>query len=488
MDPIEQTAKLAFAAHNEGRHAEAEALALTLLQINPADPQMLFLLGMVLHKTNRDAEALIKLNRAAELTPHSARIFSGLGCACRGLGDETAAAQHFSRAAELEPLNADHYYNLGVARHNLGDLDRSLAAFRRVVEINPRDEAGWNNLGKILKQFNRFDEALTAYNRALEISPGFELARHGRSILLLATGRLAEGFREYESRSSKTRPREFSQPRWRGESLAGKILFIHAEQGFGDAIHFVRFVAAVRPLAARVILECRPALKSLFIYAGVADEVIAFGEPVPPFDFFTSIISLPGMLGVTLENIPRHTPYLKTPGGNPLPPADKGFKKVGIAWAGNPAHSDDASRSMSLETFSPILQIPNVTFYSLQLPVPARDQTLFGALPSLTDLSPQLTDFLATATLVQQMDLVIAVDTSIIHLAGALATPVWTLLQFDADWRWFLDEAETCWYPGMRLFRQTERRQWSPVILRVAKALRQFALADTAGKHAPRAV
>jgi tetratricopeptide (TPR) repeat protein len=475
MDSFQTTLKRAFAAHNEGRPAEAEALCRELLRSHAADAQLLFLLGMILHQAGRETEAAEHLQRAAQLPPADARIFSGLGCARRGLGDWAGARQSFARATELEPQNADHHYHLGIAEHALGDLERALAAFQKAVALNPRDFTSWNNLGKIFKQLNRLDESLAAYDRALAISPGFELATHGRAISLLTAGRLAEGFPEYESRWSKIKPREFAQPRWRGESVAGKTVFIHAEQGFGDGIHFARFVPFVRERAGRVILECRPELKSLFTFSGCADEVIAFGEAAPPFDVFTSIISLPGILGVTEKNIPGRVPYLQAPRAENLPGAKNGKLKVGFAWAGSPTHSDDASRSKPLELFAPILQTSGIAFYSLQLPVPARDQTFFKSLPAVVDLSPHLQDYLATAAFVAQLDLVIAVDTSVVHLAGALARPVWTLVQFDADWRWSLGQTDTPWYPTMRLFRQAQRGQWSPVIAQVAEALRHFA-------------
>jgi Flp pilus assembly protein TadD len=480
MDSFQQTLKLAFAAHKDGRHADAEALCRTLLLINATDAQLLFLLGMVLHKTGRDAEAADWLQRAAKLQPDAARVFSGLGCALRGRGDWAGAHKNFTRAAELEPRNADHFYHLGIAEHELGELERARAAFQTAVALNPRDFTSWNNLGKIFKQFNRLDESLAAYDRALAISPGYELAKHGRALSLLTAGRLAEGFREYESRWSKITPRIFPQPRWRGEPVAGKTVFIHAEQGFGDAIHFARFIPAVRERAARVILECRPELKSLFVFSGCADEVIAFGEPIPPFDYFTSIMSLPGLLGITLENLPARVPYLTAPHAENLPAAKTGSQKVGLVWAGSRTHPDDRSRSTGLEMFAPMLQTPGITFYSLQLPVPACDRPLLHSSPTVVDLSPRLNDFLATAGFVTQLDLVIAVDTSIVHLAGALAKPVWTLTQFDADWRWLLDRSDTPWYPTMRLFRQSHRGQWPPVVTRVAEALRHFQMAQTA--------
>jgi tetratricopeptide (TPR) repeat protein len=431
---------------------------------------------MILHKTWRDAEAADWLQRAAKLSPNSARTFSGLGCALRGIGDWPGARKNFSRAAELEPKNSDHFYHLGIAEHQLGEVESALAAFQKAVALNPRDITSWNNLGKIFKQFNRLDDSLAAYNRALEISRDYELAKHGRALSLLAAGRLAEGFREYESRWSKITPREFARPRWRGESVAGQTVFIHAEQGFGDALQFVRLVPRVRERAARVILECRPELKSLFLFSECADQVIAFGEPIPPFDVFTSIMSLPGILGVSLDNLPDQVPYLKIPRGESLPAAKTKDLKVGFAWAGSSTHPDDVSRSTTLEMFSPILQTPGVTFYSLQIPVPERDQAVLLSLPAVVDLSPRLKDFLATANFVAQLDLVVAVDTSIVHLAGALAKPVWTLTQFDADWRWLVDRTDTPWYPTMRLFRQQRRGDWTELVARVAAELRQNVL------------
>jgi Flp pilus assembly protein TadD len=477
---------MAFAAHNAGRQEEAEALCRVLLGAIPDDPQLLFLLGMVLHRTKRDAEAVRWLQRATEVKPGLARNFSGLGLAFRGTGNEAEAIKNFSRAAVLEPENGNHFYNLGLGWHQLNDLEQARAAFQKAVELDSRDAASWNNLGKIFKHLNRIADALAAYDRALEIDPGYELARHGRAILLLTAGRLGEGFREYESRWSKIRQREYPKPHWQGEDRPDETIFLHAEQGFGDAIHFARFVPLARERAGRIILECRPELKSLFSASKLADEVIGFGENPPAFDRFTSIISLPRHLGIAESNVPARVPYLQAPATDDLPAAKPATLKVGVVWAGSGQHNDDAVRSISLEQFLPVLQMPEATFYSLQQVVPERDKVLFRGLTGVVDLAPRLTDFSATAGLVNQLDLVIAVDTSVAHLAGALARPVWTLVQFDADWRWFGDGEGTVWYPTMRLFRQTRRGDWPPVVARVAEALKKMTVSEmtTSGRAA----
>jgi hypothetical protein len=309
------------------------------------------------------------------------------------------------------------------------------------------------------------------------------MAGYGRAVTLLAAGRLTDGFREYNQwRTHGIKTRVFPEPEWRGEPVPGGTLFLHAEQGFGDAIHYVRFVPQVRERAAKVILECRPELKTIFTRCAGADVVIAHGETIPPFDYYTSLASLPGLLGVTLATIPNQVPYLKIAADGQLPPAPAGQLKAGVVWAGDPLHHNNAARSLRLEQFAPILQVPGIAFYSLQVPVPAPDETLFRSMSNLRDLGGQFKSFLETAAAVAELDLIIAVDTSVAHLAGALAKPVWTLVPLAPDWRWLLDREDTPWYPTMRLFRQKQRGEWQPVIARVAEELGRVAESNRAAR------
>jgi hypothetical protein len=388
------------------------------------------------------------------------------------LQEPARALEYFDRALALGLQSADTFYSMGNACSQLGEVERAVALFQQAVALNPRDASSWNNLGKCLKDCNRLEEAIRAYDRGLAADPHCVMAHFGRAIALLMAGRLPEGFREYNRwRNHRPTVREFSQPAWQGEPIPNRTLFLYAEQGFGDALQFSRFIPQVRARAAKVILECRPELKTLFVQAGCAEVVLAYGEAIPPFDYVTSLISLPGLLGVTLPTIPPPAPYWSIPPRQVLPPAAPGHLKVGVAWAGNPTHHNDAARSLRLAELAPLRQTPGVAFYSLQLTVPARDQEGFRALPRLVDLSGQMPDFLATAAVVAELDLVIAVDTAVAHLAGTLGKPVWTLLPFTPDWRWFLDRTDTPWYPTMRLFRQAQRGQWAPVIRQVAAAL-----------------
>ena len=474
LDSFECSLKLAFEMHNAGRSEEAEALCRVLEQIRPRNSQLLFLLGMILHKTGQSEEATQWLALAAQYSPGSARIFNGLGCAYQGTGDHARAAAAFEKALELEPQSADVLYNLGKSCYRLEQVDRATELFRRAVEIAPQDANSWNNLGKCLKELNRLDESIAAYDRAVELMPDYALARYGRAISLMAAGQLAEGFREYEWRWHSMTPRKFPQPAWQGETALDKTLFIHAEQGSGDAIQMARFIAAARERVGQVILECRPELTTLFQYSKCADITIPYGAPIPPFDYFVPMMSLPRALGITMETIPAQASYLQAPVCEGLPAAQTGCLKVGLAWAGNPNHHQDAARTILLEMLAPVLQTPGVVFYSLQQTVPQRDRACLETMPQIHS-NLVFKDFLDTASVISEMHLIISVDTAVAHLAGALGKPTWLLLQHSPDWRWFLDRAETPWYPAMQLFRQAERGHWESPIQRVADALRILA-------------
>lgn len=472
MDHQQATLKLAFEAFNAGQTAAAEVLCRTLVQAGLVDAQLYFLLGMILHKTGREAEAGDWLERGAVLAPEAARIFSGLGCVRQAEGNHAVAATHFARAAELEPQQANHFFSLGNALSLLGEIPAAVIAFQRATALNPTDAESWNNLGKSLKDSNRVEESIAAYDRALALKPDYVLALQGRSLSLLSAGRFKEGFRDYELRWLKLQPRVFDRPRWTGEPIPGKTLFLHAEQGFGDGIQAARYPALLRGRCARVILECRPELKTLLAFSRVADEVIAYGEPLPPFDCYNSVISVPGMLGMTLDTLPN-APYLRAPAAPHAVGGQTGRLKVGLVWAGNPTHHEDALRTIPLALWAPILAVPDVDFFNLQVSIPKRDEATLQSWPHIQE-PETLADYLATASLVAQLDLVICVDTSVAHLAGAMGKPVWTLIQHAPDWRWFLQFGnQTPWYPSMQLFRQAERGKWEPVITEVAEKLRQ---------------
>ena len=260
---------------------------------------------------------------------------------------------------------------------------------------------------------------------------------------------------------------------WRGEPLPGKTLFVFAEQGVGDTIHFVRYLRLARPAVGRIILACHPPLKSLLTHSHCADVVIGQEEAPPPFDRYVPLLHLPGVFNTVLESIPATVPYLVPEGAHPLPAAPAGHLKVGLTWAGNPAFLDDAIRSVPLEQFAGILGLAGVSFFSLQLDVPAPDEAFFQS-SSLINAMAGVKNFEDTANLIQQLDLVISVDTAVAHLAGALGKPVWTLINRSPDWRWLLQRTDSPWYPTMRLFRQPHSGGWQPVLAQVAAELQKL--------------
>jgi hypothetical protein len=292
----------------------------------------------------------------------------------------------------------------------------------------------------------------------------------------LLTGNFERGWAEKEYR--RKRPdlfrQDFSQPLWLGDApLEGKTILLHSEQGFGDTIQFCRYVPMVAAAAgARVIFDVEPPLERLMC-SSLSDvsEIIFRGDPLPAFDMHCPLLSLPLAFGTRLETIPAASPYLRAPAGPDREPVfgPKGRPRIGVAWSGNPGHGDDHNRSIALEVMLPLFDF-DATFVSLQKRVRDTDKAALERSP-VVDIMRSLLDFSDTAELISELDLVITVDTSIAHLAGALGKPVWILLPFIPDWRWLLDREDSPWYPTARLFRQSESSEWRGVIMRVRQAM-----------------
>ncbi|MGO8699427.1 MAG: tetratricopeptide repeat protein [Limisphaerales bacterium] len=470
----------AFEAYQAGRFGEAETICRKLISLAPREGRVNFLLGMSLKRAGRVAEAAEWLKRAATLQPRSAEVLNGLGSVYSELQDYPHAADCFNRAIEANPRYADAHYNMGNACQKMRQYDKALGFYQAALRLNPQDYEAWTNLGNFYKQLNQIAPALAACERALQCQSDFALAHWNRALVLLLAGRLQEGFQEYEWRWRLKGPifvpRSYSQPLWNGQLIRDKTLLVHAEQGLGDAIQFVRYLRRIRPRAGRIVLETPAPIQSLFEQAACADQTIAQGEAPPPFDYYIPLMSLPRLCQTTLETIPHDVPYLETPAFTDFPKIPSGQMKVGLTWAGNAFSTDLADRSIRLEELSPLFEIPGIVFFGLQVPVPPRDEPAARALRHLVNLAPHLGDFRRTAAVIGQMDLVISVDTAVAHLAGALAKPVWTLLMHSPDWRWLLARSDSPWYPTMRLFRQTERGQWAQPIGQVARELRRWRL------------
>jgi hypothetical protein len=369
----------------------------------------------------------------------------------------------------MKPGSAEIASNYSVALRDSGRFEEAVASADRAIAINPNSTPAHFNRAHALRDLCRFDEAIASLDRALAITPNYAKAHYSRGLLLLMKGDFEHGWPEYEWRWKKpdftSVKREFPQPRWDGSPLADKTILLHPEQGLGDAIQFIRYAPLVEQRSAKkVIVESPPPLTRLlresFSNSGTI-EIVEAGQSLPPFDVQIPLLSLPMVFGTTLANIPADVPYLRA---REFDRQLTGDFRVGLCWAGSRYHPNDWLRSIPLEMFRPLTEISGVTWFSLQ-----HDE---DALPlRLVDLTNELNDLSDTAAIIAKLDLVITVDTSIAHLAGALGKPTWTLVQFSPDWRWMLDRGDSPWYPTMRLFRQTKVGDWSSVIEKVAREL-----------------
>jgi hypothetical protein len=356
------------------------------------------------------------------------------------------------------------------------------------MQLDPSAFDPPSNLALTLLKMGRATEALAIYDQVCARWPNHPDALANRSLALLTLGQYERGFADYEARwrTRAIRQYQFEQPRWDGSDPAGKTILLMNEQGLGDTLHFVRYAPLLAARGATMIVACGPELRPVIeTVAGVAHvvsdkplrgEVVTLGGDTPRWDCYAPLSSLPGLFKTTLETIPATVPYVTAD-----PQRVARFRerlagddsvKVGIVWAGTAGHINDRARSTSLAAFAPLAGLAGVTFYSLQKGPPAAQASSPPPGMNLVALGDELNDFADTAALLESLDLLISVDTSVVHLAGAMARPVWTLLAAGPDWRWMLGRANSPWYPTMRLFRQPEPGAWPPVMERVAAELR----------------
>ncbi len=507
--PLAALLQQAESAYESGALDEARRLCRALLQRKPADAKAMCLLAAVAADTGQLDEGLRWAQRAAAADPVSASPHFVAGRLWQGAGRLPEAEASYRCAVELQPLHARAHNNLGSVLHMQGKLDLALAAYRRALDLdpglpqanqnyasivrdagaleraaeeylrttqaNPGDALAFNDLGNTLRELGRNREALEAYGRALSVNPELAEAHFSRSFVLLLLGEYAAGWKDYEWRwripAFNAPARRFAQPIWDGRDIAGGTILLHAEQGLGDTLQFVRYAPLVAQRCAEVVLECQPELKGLMQRVAGVQHAVAQGEALPAFAAHAPLMSLPGIFGTTLDSVPWNGPYVHAEAQRVLHWRDRlaGFK-VGLVWAGRPQQWDDRKRSISLPMLAPLAQ-DGVTFYSLQKGEAAGQAAAPPAGMRLIDLSARMQDFSDTAALASLLDLVITIDTSVAHLAGAMGLPVWVLTAHAPDWRYHIGREDNPWYPTMRLFRQERDGDWSGAISAVADAL-----------------
>lgn len=420
-----------------------------------------------------------------EIQPAQPDALLGLAQVAQQAGDLDAACSLLERSVAVHPGHGPLHVEYGTVLRSLHRLEDAIVAYRRAAALLPDQPSSWNNLGTVLFEHLELDGARAAYERAIALAPEYARGHYGLGTVLLMQGELARGLAEHEWRwqlpGYTSEGEAFFRTFWDGDDLAGRTILVHDEQGFGDTIQHVRFLPQVKALGGRVILRCPPALGRLLAEIDGADQVlsIARGEPLPGFDVHAPLMSLPHLLGTTLETIPANVPYLRPSPDDVARWAarmapDLGFK-VGLVWAGSPLHPNDSRRSLSLDALGGLAQ-PGVSFYSLQKEAASAAAATPPAGTRVIDLGPDLHDFAETAAAISQLDLVITVDTAVGHLAGALGRPVWLLLSSVHDTRWMTVREDTPWYPMTRLFRQQRGDDWSRVLDRVRAELRTAAL------------
>jgi tetratricopeptide (TPR) repeat protein len=472
---------LADVIRSQGRYEEAAAGYRHTLQLNPGHVYAHFGLGEALRRLGRFAEAEACYREVVRLQPQFALGHNSLGTALWQQGRFAEAADCYRAALRLDPHLVEAPNNLGCALKDLGRLDEAAACFRQALQMNPGFPPAHRNLGNALKTQGRLDEALSCYDKSLQLDPNYPEGHVGRAEILLLRGDFAGGWAEYEWRwrCPDLPPREFRQPPWDGAPLAGKTILLHAEQGLGDIMQFIRYAARVKQRGGTVLVETPPELLPLLARCRGADRWLARGEPLPDFDCHAPLMSLPHILGTTLATVPADVPYLfadetLVARWRAELRAGPGFK-VGINWRGKAAQPLECYRGIPLHHFAPLARLPGVRLYSLQKG-PGQEELRAAAQHfPITDLGGRLDEaagaFMDTAAVMKGLDLVITSDTSIAHLAGGLGVPVWVGLWSPPEWRWLLDRADSPWYPTLRLFRQETPGDWGGVLARRAGEL-----------------
>jgi Flp pilus assembly protein TadD len=429
-------------------------------------------------------EALTTCDKAISVNPGFAEAWSNRGLILQKLGRSDEALSSFDNALEIEPR---HVPALNGRGHLLFMLDRfpeALSCLDKALSADPSNPDTLSNRGAALQGLRRIEEAQASFERALAVDPGHANAHWNEALLRLALGDFRPGWMNYEWRWKKEdrqpTPRDFSQPVWNGsQPIGGKTILLHAEQGLGDTLQFCRYIPVVAQLGAKIALEIPRPLKRLLSQLESMASIVVAGEPLPPFDYHCPLLSLPLAFKTEPETIPVGVPYLKSDPQiassqqNRIPEIPR--LRVGLAWSGNPKQITNRRRSIALDRLAPLLSLTGIRFVSLQTDVPAEDANLLRGVPCFTHIGPDLGDFAEVAAIVAQLDLIITVDTSFAHLAGALGKPVWILLSYAPDWRWMYDREDSPWYPTARLFRQPAIGDWESVVDHVKRELTTMA-------------
>jgi len=499
--------------HRLGRLDDAVASYDKALAIDGSNATIWLNRGILLQQLGRHAEAVESFDKAIALDPGNATnamVWNTRGVSLRAAGRSDESLSSYDRALAINPDDPDAWSNRGNILRSLGQYEEALASHDRALAFHPRHVNALNNRGNVLVDLRRFDEALASYDRAVAIDPDHVEVLHSRAAALTRAGRYDEALADYERALAiepehadsnandgmlrlmlgdfrggwpkyewrwhfagmKPDPLRNAAPQWRADGAEpGKTVLLYSEQGFGDTIQFLRYVPMVAATGARVVIGVQSELKALAEQVAGDAVVLGSGDKTPGFDLQCSLLSLPLAFGTELHTIPASVPYLHAPQDRVAQwrsrlPAGSG-KRVGLVWAGNAVHKNDANRSIDLARLKPLFDVASIAFFSLQRDLRPGDAAILNAYSNLTHVGAQLGDFIDAAAAIACLDLVVTVDTSVAHLAGAMGKPVWILLPFHHDWRWLVGCDDSPWYPTAKLFRQPAYGDWDSVVAKL---------------------
>jgi len=449
------------------------------IAIKPAHADTYNNRGVALHELKHFNAALASFDQAIAIKPDHADAYNNRGVACKTLNYFDAALESFDQAISIDTDHADAYNNRGNVLRDQGRLDVAVEHFHKSLSIKPDFIEAHYNLGNTFVELKQPDAAFASYDQAIAIKPDYADGHWNKALLFLLLGDFENGWAGYEwrweNKNLEMPKRNFAQPLWLGaESLAGKSILLHSEQGLGDAIQFCRYAKMVADCGAHVILEVQEPILDLMANLDGVSQLVASGDSLPAFDLHCPLLSLPLAFKTGMDSIPAATPYLRADAGKvaqwKVKLDGKAGPRAGLVWRGSALHTNDRNRSIS---FAELLHhLPDgFQYVSLQKELRGEDQETLRSRPDILHFGDELTDFSDTAALCELMDVIISVDTSVAHLAGALGKPVWILLPYIPDWRWLLDRSDSPWYPGAKLYRQEKIGEWDAVFEKVKSDL-----------------
>jgi Flp pilus assembly protein TadD len=477
-DHVEALHHLGLASYQRGDAHEAIALMDRAISLDGSNARHHVNRGLVLRRLGRLDDAEASYRRALAIDAGSAEAWNNLATLLAERGDLGAAIASCNAALRLAPDYPFALNNLGNFLHRSGDFEASEAAYRRAIAASPSHADAHSNLGYLLRETGRYDEALHCFDEAIAIDPNHAGAHLNRGQVRLLQGDFERGWQDFEWRwryGDYASPRfRLPSPVWRGEDVAGRTVVLYAEEGLGDAIQFLRYVPLVKARGAEVVLLVPGKLHRLLEYLPGEYRVVHGAEALPAHDFHRALMDLPAIFHTDLGSIPTPGAYLRVPRSAIQRWSERvggAGCRVGLVWAGRPEHGRDRYRSIACAEFAPLARAPGIRLFSLQKGPGAAQAVPPPPGMALEDLAPELDDLADAAAAICALDLVISVDTSVAHLAGALGKPVWILLAAIPDWRWMLARTDSPWYSSARLFRQARLGEWAPVITEVAAAL-----------------